>query len=265
MNEPAKNMFAKRSLGQNFLVDRSTIDRIVSAFDPRNEDIVLEIGPGHGALTQELLGRVAKLYVLEFDDALAARLQSVYGERTDFAVLHSDALEFDFKSIAPEAGKLRLIANLPYNISTAILQRLFEYVDVFSDCVLMFQREVVDRITAVPGTKARGYLSVLTEAFFHAEKLFDIRPEAFRPAPKVWSSVVRLTPHDRPIDIDPSFSRLVARGFEQKRKTILNNLRASYPSAEHALEAAGIEPRRRAETLSLDEWLRLADELEPAA
>lgn len=248
---------AKRSLGQNFLVDPNIVDRIIDAFDPRPEDTVLEIGPGHGALTEKLVDRVDKLFALEFDNRLARLLREKISDRANFAVVEDDALTIDFRSLSSPGYKLRLIANLPYNISTAVLQRLFEFPDVFSDCVLMFQREVVERITARPGTKERGYLTVLTEAYFSVEYLFDVPPGAFRPVPKVWSSVVRLRPKaETPAD-PAAFRELVSVAFGQKRKTILNNLKSKYPDAEGVLRASEIEPARRAESLELVEWLRL--------
>jgi 16S rRNA (adenine1518-N6/adenine1519-N6)-dimethyltransferase len=249
---------AKRSLGQNFLVDKTIVERIVSAFDPGPDDVALEIGPGHGALTSILVDRVRKLYALEFDRTLVPILRERFSGKTNFEVIEDDALEFDFTELATAEGRIRLIANLPYNISTAILQRLFEYPGLFSDCVLMFQREVADRIMAPPGTKDRGYLSVMTELYFDAELLFDVPPGAFRPVPKVWSSVIKLTPkneHDAP----QNFSRIVGAGFSQKRKTIGNNLKVLFPDYRHALEQAGIDPQLRAEALSLDEWLRLSE------
>ena len=248
---------AKRSLGQNFLVDPNIVDRIIDAFDPRADDAVLEIGPGRGALTEKLASRVGKLFALEFDRQLAQLLREKMSDSQNFAVVEDDALAIDFRGLASPGDKLRLIANLPYNISTAVLQRLFEFQDVFSDCVLMFQREVVNRITAPPGTKERGYLTVLTEAYFSVEYLFDVPPDAFRPAPKVWSSVVRLRPKaETPAD-PVAFRELVSAAFGQKRKTILNNLKAKFPDAESVLRASEIEPARRAESLELAEWFRL--------
>lgn len=256
--------YAKRSLGQNFLVDQGVVDKIIRAFDAAQDDVVLEIGPGRGALTERLLETAAELYVLEYDDALAASLVGQFGDRRNFALIKGDALEVDFATIAP-GRQIRLIANLPYNISTAILQRLFEYQTVFSDCVLMFQREVVDRITAEPGTKDRGYLSVLTEAHFAVERLFDVPPNAFRPAPKVYSSVVRLIPRVTLGAESPLFRKLLAQAFQQKRKTILNNLKRDFPNITDVLAAAGIDPNRRAETLSLAEWLSLSALIERSA
>ena len=248
--------FAKRSLGQNFLVDQSVVERIVGALDPQQDDVVLEIGPGRGALTEHLVAPAGELVVLEYDDSLAAQLVERFRDHPNFRLIKGDALDIDFAGISP-GRKLRLISNLPYNISTAVLQRLFDYPAVFSDCVLMFQREVVDRISAAPGTKDRGYLTVLTEAHFTVEKLFDVPPNSFRPAPKVYSSVVRLTPRITRGSQSAMFRKLVAAAFQQKRKTLANNLKREFPDI--AFDKAGIDPSRRAETLSLDEWIALLD------
>ena len=257
-NEHRQTPFAKRSLGQNFLTDAGVIRRIVDAVDPSPADPVLEIGPGRGALTDVLVDRAGLVYALEFDRDLARLLRSRFEDRENFTLIEDDALAVDFAAIHP-AGPLRLVANLPYNISTAILQRLFEFPGVFKDCVLMFQREVVDRITAAPGTKERGYLTVMVELRFHVEKLFDVPPAAFRPAPKVWSSVVRLVPKEPPIADGDVFQQVVAAGFAQKRKTILNNLKVKFPGIEQVLSRAGIDATRRAETLTLAEWISLAE------
>lgn len=254
----ATTLKAKKSLGQNFLVDESVVGRIIGAFDPKRHDVVLEIGPGHGALTRQLLSAVRNLYAIEFDRNLAAQLRETFRGLEGFTLLEDDALTIDFRKLRDASGgPMRLIANLPYNISTVILQRLFEVREVFSDCTLMFQREVVERITASPGTKERGYLTVMTAAYFDVEYLFDVSPAAFEPRPKVWSSVVRLVPTNTVV-VDPDgFSELVSTAFAQKRKTIANNLKARYGDYIAALESAGIAPSRRAETLTLDEWLRL--------
>jgi 16S rRNA (adenine1518-N6/adenine1519-N6)-dimethyltransferase len=254
---PARNHpFAKRSLGQNYLVDSSVIGRIVRALDLKSDDTVLEIGPGRGALTEKIVERAGMVYALELDTELTRLLREKFADHQNIQIVETDALAADFAAIA--AGrKLRLVANLPYNISTAILQRLFAYASEFEDCVLMFQREVVDRITAAPGSKDRGYLSVLTQAYFIIEKLFDVPPNAFKPVPKVWSSVVRCVPRT---DIGFDHAKLeaiVSLSFAQKRKTILNNLRQRYADAEALLARAGIAPQRRAETLTVEEWITL--------
>jgi 16S rRNA (adenine1518-N6/adenine1519-N6)-dimethyltransferase len=248
----------KRSLGQNFLVDTSYIDRIIAAFSPRDDDVVVEIGPGRGALTGRLAERVGKLYALEFDSQLSPLLREKFREKHNLTVIEADAMTFDFATLAQGEQRLRLIANLPYNISTAVLQRLVAFHGLFSDCVLMFQKEVAERIMSQPGTKERGFLTVLTEAYFDSENLFDVPPAAFRPVPKIWSSVVRLTVKPTP-PVSPYFIGIVSTAFRQKRKTISNNLKTAYPSSPEALEMSGIDLQRRAETLTLDEWLRLSE------
>jgi 16S rRNA (adenine1518-N6/adenine1519-N6)-dimethyltransferase len=253
--------FAKRSLGQNFLVDGTVIDRIVRALDPKFEDTVVEIGPGRGALTEKLVTRAGTIYALELDTELSRLLREKFSERPNVHVIETDALEVDFSAIAV-GRKLRLVANLPYNVSTAILQRLFSFADNFEDCVLMFQREVVDRIRAAPGSKDRGYLSVLAQAYFTVDKLFDVPPNAFKPVPKVWSSVVRCVPRTDVKFDHAKLEVILSLSFSQKRKTILNNLKQKYVDAETLLSNAGIDSQRRAETLTLDEWFTLANAAE---
>ena len=262
MTMRSKRPFAKKSLGQNFLVDPSIIDRIVGAVGPGPDDVVVEIGPGHGALTELLAQRAGRLLAFELDTELSRVLAERFKENSAVEVIEADALSVNFDEVAG-GTKLRLVANLPYNVSTAILQSLFASADVFRDCVLMFQREVVERIAAAPGSKDRGFLSVLTQAYFDVEKLFDVPPTAFRPVPKVWSSVARLVPRaERPFD-HPTFEAIVSASFRQKRKTIFNNLKDVMPDAGPALQKCDIDPKRRAETLTLDEWFRLASVSKP--
>lgn len=262
---------AKKSLGQNFLVDAGAAERIVRAVGAGAGETVLEIGPGHGALTERLVGRVGRLVAVEFDAALAARLRERFGAGDDFRVVEADALEVDFCEAVAPAASARVVANLPYNISTAILQRLVAQRRCLAEMVLMLQREVVERITARAGERERGFLSVLVEAYCEAETLFDVPPGAFRPVPKVWSTVVRLRVRARPpfeLGDETLFRALVSAGFAQRRKTIHNNLRAAPEGLrarveraggpERVLEAAAVEPRRRAETLTLEEWARLS-------
>jgi 16S rRNA (adenine1518-N6/adenine1519-N6)-dimethyltransferase len=270
MNSPR----AKKRLGQNFLVDDVYARRIVGAFAPRADETVLEIGPGRGALTESLLERAGRVVAVEFDRELVPLLRGRFGVRENFSLVEADALEVDFCSAVEPARSARVIANLPYNISTAILQRLIEQRRCVEEMVLMLQREVVERITALPGSTERGYLTVLVEAFCATESLFDVPPGAFRPVPKVWSTVARLRVRASPVEsVDERlFLRVVSTGFAQKRKTILNNLRAAPEDlrslveaaggAQTALEAAGIEPRRRAEALALAEWVGLVQRLE---
>jgi 16S rRNA (adenine1518-N6/adenine1519-N6)-dimethyltransferase len=259
---------AKRSFGQNFLVEQSFIAKIVRSADLDSSSTVIEIGPGRGALTRELLRHAGKVVAIELDRDLASLLREEFADRVNFQLIERDALEVDFSEIALENGSLvKLVANLPYNISTAILSRLIDARHSFSAIILMFQREVVERITAEPATSDRGYLTILVEAFMNVERLFDVPPTAFRPVPKVWSSVVRLTPKDTTIfDSDRElFMNLVSTAFRQKRKTLHNNLKHASPlniaDANDLLRSAGIDPARRAETLSIDEWEALFREV----
>jgi 16S rRNA (adenine1518-N6/adenine1519-N6)-dimethyltransferase len=200
------------------------------------------------------------MFALEFDRDLSRRLAARFDDRPNITVIEDDALSVDLAALRRETDRpIRLIANLPYNISTVILQRLFDVTSVFSDCVLMFQREVVERITAEPATSDRGYLTVMTEAYFNVEYLFDVPPSAFQPQPKVWSSVARLTPKLAAPENPQAFRHIVGISFAQKRKTIFNNLRAVVPNAGELLVASEIDPGRRAETLTGDEWRRVVD------
>jgi 16S rRNA (adenine1518-N6/adenine1519-N6)-dimethyltransferase len=253
-------MRPRKSLGQNFLRDDEVIRRIVDALNINNADTVIEIGPGTGALTRGLVEKAGRVIAIEFDRDLVALLTEQFAARTNFTLLNRDALNIDFRDAAGnnnDAESVKLAANLPYNISTPILQRLIDQRFLFSKLVLMFQREVVDRITAPAGGKDRGYLSVLVEDAFEYERIMDVAPEAFYPAPKVWSSVVRLTPRRSSVDDEYLFRKLVSASFAQRRKTILNNLKSTTPNAVDLLEAASIDGKRRAETLTISEWADL--------
>lgn len=265
---------ASKRLGQNFLVNQGVVERIIDALAPQQSETIIEIGPGRGALTTRLIDQVARLVAVEFDRNLIAPLQNEFASKQNFKLIAEDALEVDFCAAIHPANEARVVANLPYNISTAILQRIIVQRSCLSEMVLMLQREVVDRITASPGSKERGYLSVLVEAYCETEKLFDVAPGSFRPVPKVWSSVVRLRRRpqtDLPKD-EVLFWQLVSSGFAQKRKTILNNLRNApevlretikrYGGASIILCRAEIDLQRRAETLTLDEWVRLGRTME---
>ena len=265
---------AKKRLGQNFLVDESYARRVVASLALRAGETVVEIGPGRGALTAPLLESGARVVAVEFDRELNALLRERFGGREEFRLVEADALNVDFCSAIEPAREARVVANLPYNISTAILQRLIEQRRCLKEFVLMLQREVVERITARPGESERGYLTVLVEAFCESEALFDVPPEAFRPVPKVWSTVARLRARDSAAsEVDEQlFTRLVSACFAQKRKTIHNNLRSAPEElrtlvetaggATALLEAANVDPRRRAEALTLEEWAALAKRLQ---
>lgn len=256
--------FAKKSLGQNFLVDPGYIEKIIAALNLKGDETVVEIGAGRGALTEKLLARAGSVVAIEFDRELAPFLITQFGSFEHFKLIEADALAVDFAEITKSnenAATIKLVANLPYNISTAILQRLTEQRFGFSEMILMFQREVVERIMAEPGNSGRGYLTVIAEAAFHRERLFDVPPDAFSPRPKVWSSVIRLTPRTRSFADEPDFRTFLGKAFAQKRKTLLNNLKPHFENAMMLIEACGIDPKRRAETLTLEEWARVFAEL----
>lgn len=266
---------ASKRFGQNFLKDKRTIQRIIDALAPRADETIIEIGPGTGALTSQLIERAGRVVAVEFDKKLGPLLNEQFGGAANFKLVMADALATDFcREILP-AQQARLVANLPYNISTAILQRLIQQRTCLSEMVVMLQREVVERIMAPAGSSERGFLSVLIEAYCETEKLFDVAPGAFRPPPKVWSSVMRL--RFRPqMNTDVTDEDLlwatVSAGFGQKRKTILNNLRAASGRLAAALKRNGgasivlckaeVELQRRAETLTIEEWGRIVRALE---
>lgn len=259
-----RTQFAKKSLGQNFLVDSNYIGKIVAALGPEPGETVVEIGPGRGALTEVLVGSGANVIAIELDRELVSFLRERFEDDGSFRVIEQDVLTADLDSFLDDVRSeiqgprtVKLVANLPYYISTAILQRLIEQRQRFAEIVLMFQLEVVERITAPPGSSDRGFLTVLVESAFDVEKLFDVPPKAFRPVPKVTSAVVRLTPKPDLIDDFEEFRELLSTAFAQKRKTILNNLKSKYAAAADALERAGIDPKRRAESLTLQDWFFL--------
>jgi 16S rRNA (adenine1518-N6/adenine1519-N6)-dimethyltransferase len=263
-----------KRFGQNFLTDQSIVDRIVSALDPKSDETIIEIGPGKGALTQELVTRAGKVIAYELDRRLVPYLEERFMSVTNFKVIQSDALKADFCAGVTPAKTARLVANLPYNISTAILQRLIAQRSCLTELVVMLQREVVERMTAPAGSSERGYLSVLIEAYCETEKLFDVAPRAFRPVPKVWSSVVRLKFREKlPVAVknEKILWDVVSAGFSQRRKTILNNLRNApaklselikqHGGASIVLCRAEVDLQRRAESLTLEEWGRIAHAL----
>ena len=264
--------YASKRLGQHFLKDPRIINRIIEAFAPASDETVIEIGPGTGALTAILVEQAGRVVAVEFDRHLTPLLAERFGERENFTLVKADALQTNFCAEIEPAVKARLVANLPYNISTAILQRLIEQRQCLTEMVVMLQREVVERMTAPPGSSGRGFLSVLIEAYCETEKLFDVAPGAFRPPPKVWSSVVRLRfRSELPVKVANVglFWATVSAGFAQKRKTILNNLRRATGALQETVQKnggasiilckAGVELQRRAETLTIEEWGRIVN------
>ena len=246
---------ARKRYGQNFLADPFYVRRIAEAVAPRPGDTVVEIGPGLGALTGELVERAGRIVAIEIDRDLAARLRERFApEQLELVV--GDALEFDFAALGRD---LRVVGNLPYNISSPILFHLAAHADALRDLTVMLQKEVVARMTASPGTPEYGRLTVTLGATFEVERLFVVPPGAFRPAPKVDSAVARLTPlrERAPAIADRArFDAIVAAAFSQRRKTLRNAAAALVSPAQFA--AAGIDPQRRGETLSVGEFVALS-------
>jgi 16S rRNA (adenine1518-N6/adenine1519-N6)-dimethyltransferase len=256
-------MRAKKSLGQNFLRDTDVIRRIVASLAVKPGDTVIEIGPGRGALTEFLVDSEASLLAIEIDRELIPGLKTRFGSNSNFEVIEADFLTVDIRNRLAEKppAKIKIVGNLPYYISTPIIQKLITLRQDYDYAVLMLQREVADRLTAKPGNSDRGFFTVLTENAFAVERLFDVRPDAFFPVPKVWSSVIKLTPKASEIEDHEAFSRLLSSAFAQKRKTILNNLKSVNKNADEILDLTGIELTRRAETLTLNEWKGLHENL----
>jgi 16S rRNA (adenine1518-N6/adenine1519-N6)-dimethyltransferase len=266
---------SKRRFGQNFLVDGGVVDRIINAVSPRTDETIIEIGAGRGALTARLLETTGRVVAIEFDRDLLSSLREKFSGASNFVLIEADALTTDFCAAIAPAQRARVVANLPYNIATAVLQRLIEQRRCLSEMTLMLQREVVDRITAEAGSTERGYLSVLVEAYCEAEQQFDVAPQAFRPVPKVWSTVVNLRVRPKigaEVKDEALLWQVVSAGFAQRRKTILNNLRDAPLNIQELLKKrggasivlcdAGIPPLRRAETLTLEEWAMLVNAIE---
>jgi 16S rRNA (adenine1518-N6/adenine1519-N6)-dimethyltransferase len=275
MKDEGAEPYPSKRLGQHFLRDQRTIHRIVDALAPKADETIIEIGPGAGALTSVLVERAGRVIAVEFDSKLAPLLSERFSALPNFKLVMADALTTDFCAEILPAHSARLVANLPYNISTAILQRLISQRACLDEMVLMLQKEVVERVLAPAGTSDRGFISVLVEAYCETEKLFDVAPGAFRPPPKVWSSVMRLKFRPRineEITDEGLLWEVVSAGFALKRKTILNNLRRASGRLQEMLKRNGgasivlckanVELQRRAETLTVPEWGRIVRAME---
>jgi len=275
MSEPRATFDAgaKKHLGQHFLHEKGIIGKIVQAVDPKPGDRLVEIGPGQGAITFPLLDRHGELTVIEFDRDLIAPLTDAARAHGTLTIVHRDVLQVDFTALAagmhPDGGQIRLVGNLPYNLSSPILFHALDHAAAIRDMHFMLQKEVVDRMAAEPGSKVYGRLSVMLQAYCAVTPLFKVPPGAFRPAPKVHSAVVRLAfkRPEVPEGDMPLFEGMVRGMFTQRRKTLGNALRpyaqAIGRDAVAALTAAGIDPVRRPETLALADLLRLTESLKP--
>ncbi|MDR1934194.1 MAG: 16S rRNA (adenine(1518)-N(6)/adenine(1519)-N(6))-dimethyltransferase RsmA, partial [Candidatus Accumulibacter sp.] len=253
---------ARKRFGQNFLVDAQVIGAILAAVAPQGDDLVVEIGPGLGALTAPLLQRLAHLHAVEIDRDLVARLRQRFP--ADRLSLHAgDALAFDFGGLAAAGRKLRVLGNLPYNVSTPLLFHLARFAAQVHDLHFMLQKEVVERLVAEAGSAAYGRLSVMLQYRFVIERLLDVPPQAFDPAPKVDSALVRLIPRragELAARDETRFAALVAAAFSQRRKILRNTLSGIVAPALFA--RLGIAPGARAETLSVADYVRLSNAVE---
>lgn len=255
---------AKKHLGQNFLRDTSVIDRIVLAIAPQPGDVIVEIGPGQGALTFPLLKQHGEITAIEFDRDLHAPLQTVARQHGELHLIAGDVLSVNFSELAAQRsdaqGQIRLVGNLPYNLSSPILFHALDHAHAIRDMHFMLQKEVVERMAAGPGSKVYGRLSVMLQAYCSVTPLFIVPPGAFRPAPKVDSAVVRLVPkpHGKIEVADhASFANVVRAAFGQRRKTLRNALHGVADSA--TLEAAGLRPEARAEQVAVADFVQLAN------
>ncbi|MFH1869933.1 MAG: 16S rRNA (adenine(1518)-N(6)/adenine(1519)-N(6))-dimethyltransferase RsmA [Pseudomonadota bacterium] len=265
---------ARKRFGQNFLVSEGVIRKIVEAIAPHAGDTVVEIGPGLGALTEPLLERIDHLHVVEIDRDLIARLRQRYPPER-LSIHEGDALEFDFGTLKA-AGPLKIVGNLPYNISSPLLFHLVPFAPLVHDMHFMLQKEVVDRMVAEPGSKDFGRLSVMLQYHYHMERMFVVPPGAFNPSPKVDSAIVRMIPRqevgagglcipgmslrEQVTATDPAlFAKVVTAAFSQRRKMLRNTLREFI--SEAALAALGITPTARAEDIAVADYVRLANTL----
>ena len=253
---------ARKRFGQNFLHDAGVIDRILRAIHGRPGEHVLEIGPGQGALTEGILDSGAQLDVVELDKDLVPILNRQFAGRDNFRLHQGDALKFDFNTLGAAPGTLRVVGNLPYNISTPLIFHLLRNAQLIKDMHFMLQKEVVERMAAGPGGGDWGRLSIMVQYHCRVEHLFNVGPGAFNPPPKVDSAIVRLVPYETlpfPAKDHRLLERVVREAFNQRRKTLRNTLKALMPA--EAIEAAGVDGSKRPEQLDLAAFVRLADKL----
>jgi len=249
---------ARKRFGQNFLHDERVIDRIVGSINANESDNIIEIGPGLGAITKQLLAITKSINVIELDRDIIPKLKFNCDGLGELNILQTDALKVDYGQFAKN-GLLRVVGNLPYNISTPLLFHLFQYLDQIQDMHFMLQKEVVLRMTAKPGSKVYGRLSIMTQSYCDTRMLFLVPPESFTPAPKVESAIVYLAPRKKKIDITDRklFSAIVTEAFNQRRKT-LRNVWKNRISAD-LLEKLEVNPSLRPEKVSLDEFVKVSN------
>ncbi|MEZ5360290.1 MAG: 16S rRNA (adenine(1518)-N(6)/adenine(1519)-N(6))-dimethyltransferase RsmA [Candidatus Zixiibacteriota bacterium] len=252
----------KKSLGQHFLSDPLIVNDIIAAIAPKKGETIVEIGPGEGVMTLPLVNTEANIFAVELDRRLAPQLAKEFHERENFQVLEADILSLDPRKLGLDA--FSVVGNLPYNITTPIMDWLLTYHELIDRAVFMMQKEVGERVASPPGKRARSTISVLTELYYDCKKVCDVPPESFTPPPKVDSVVIKFTRHGRQYDI-PNFERFrkfVRFCFSGKRKSLVNNLNSAYPIPKDEIEAIVTdltgESKIRAEQLSLDQFIKLA-------
>ena len=252
----------RKRFGQNFLHDHNIIFNLLSCLQATLGEHWVEIGPGHGALTEPLLKQGLRLDVVELDRDLVFLLKNKFKKYDHLRIHSADALKFDFSALVENHEKLRIIGNLPYNISTPLMFHLLDIAYCIEDMHFMLQKEVVDRLCAAPGSKKYGRLSVMMQYYCTTELLFDVPPESFNPVPKVKSAIVRLVPHlQPPVEVNDleNLNRLVTQAFSQRRKTLRNSL--SKLIDEDTIIALDIDPALRAEAISLNDFAKLSNQL----
>lgn len=251
----------RKSLGQNFLQDSNIISKIVGSLNIKPDDIVLEIGPGRGALTELILPLAGHCHLVEFDHDLVSYWQGRMAEHPNLVVHSRDILKFDLDEVLSVSEQpIKVIGNLPYNISSPVLFYLMKYADRIESQIVMLQKEVVERMASPPGSKQFGRLSVMLQQRYAIEHLFNVPPGAFFPPPKVDSAIARLTPLGKPeypVDNYDHFAALVKQAFSQRRKTLRNTLKGLLDVTQ--IESVGVDPAARAETLSVANFTQLAN------
>ena len=248
---------ARKRFGQHFLTSSDTIEQIVSAIAPREGETIVEIGPGQAAITAPLADSATTLHAIEFDRDLIAKLQKQFQDRANVIIHQADALQFDFSTLG---DNLRIVGNLPYNISTPLLFHLLAFKNIVADMHFMLQKEVVDRMSATPGRKDYGRLTIMLGCQLEVVPLFDVPPDAFTPPPKVMSSVVRMRPLPQDhfdIQDTPELEQIVRQAFSRRRKTLRNALQGL--ASEAKIEAAGLDAGKRPEQIPVEGWIRLAN------
>lgn len=264
-NRTDRSFRPTKKLGQNFLTDKTVVNRIIDAAELDSKDLIIEVGPGKGALTGRIAAIVNKIYAIEKDNFLFEELNKKYAASDNMELINGDALKTDFRGFEGKK-KIKFIANLPYNITSPVLSKLTEDREIFSNIIIMIQKEVGDRIASKPGNKVYGALSVMIQTFFDVTHLFTVPPGSFSPKPKVDSVVIKLVPTQQYCSLikdSTLYTRVVKSSFSSRRKMIANSLKSEFGKEEIdlCLAKAEINGTRRAETVNVEEFIRLANNL----